>query len=342
MTNNVVCMNRETICPRQSIRVEYNPGDVTPQMQFQWNTGESTPYLDIYENGNYRLQVIPGPGQCAIYDEVDIKILEPTVGVHEPNKILCEGTSIILKPDVVPTDPLTPLFYNWDDGASYAPEIEVQYGGTHKLVTSYETTQRDICKDSVIFNVIHTENPHVKEIGEITTSELPYLIDMEHYISSPDNYSYIWTNEAGEVISETAQASLEAEGNYVSNTTEKTTNCHSKTTAILVFTPPEEEIVGSFFIPNILSPFDSDENNSSLRVYGEYLSSDNFSFEIFNRWGQIVFSTTDLNSATKVGWTGNKNNSGDILQSGSYTYSLNGQYTDGSKFSTIGSVTLLR
>ncbi|MGY6562799.1 MAG: PKD domain-containing protein [Luteibaculaceae bacterium] len=60
-----------------------------------------------------------------------------------------------------------------------------------------------------------------------------------------------------------------------------------------------------------------------------------YSLEIFNRWGERIFSTRELNR----GWDGYHN--GKLAQQGAYVYKIKVQFSDGSSVDKIGDVTLL-
>ena len=42
-------------------------------------------------------------------------------------------------------------------------------------------------------------------------------------------------------------------------------------------------------------------------MYGNGINEDNFNFTIYNRWGEIVFQTTDVNEMLTSGWDGTSN-----------------------------------
>ena len=341
---SAIALEKETICSKGSIKVEYNPAYVTSKHGFIWNTGETTPYLNITTPGIYTLKVIPDT-ECPIYDEVEIKSLDPKVNPGELDKILCEGSQITLKPVSVPQSPEATLYYNWQNGLSNEKQLLVNSPGDYKLVTSYKTTQNKICKDSVKYVVVHSENPVIDEIPELTAAEYPFKIDAAEYVSEPAHFNFLWTDGENKTIGSEQVVYVEHEGDFKLKATQKSTFCFStkssKVSNIPPVVPPIEKIV-EIYIPNVIAPNESDENNQTLRVYSKSLAPENFTFEVFNRWGETVYSTTNIEEAQNVGWNGSKNNSGDLLSQGSYTYKAAGQYTNGQPFDKIGSVTLVR
>jgi len=86
------------------------------------------------------------------------------------------------------------------------------------------------------------------------------------------------------------------------------------------------------YVPNSFMP---SGYNTVFKPLGEIVISKTYYFAIYNRWGQMVFETTDVNQ----GWDGRLK--GEYVQSGAYIYYLridNG-YED--PFEKIGTVTLI-
>lgn len=343
--SSVIALDKETICTQSTMRVEYNPAYVTSQHSFKWNTGDDTPYLNITTNGVYNLTVTTGAGQCPIFDEVEIKVLNPKVAAGALNRILCEGSQINLKPTSVPQNSEATLAYNWQNGLGNNNSLQVNTQGNYKLVTSYTTTQNKVCKDSVLYIVTEKENPTISTIPELTASKFPFEINAGKYISTPADFNYVWSTPSNQTVSTQQITSVNEKGEYNLKVTNKTTACSSTATAKVNFVPPLpppiEEVV-EIYIPNVIAPNESDEDNQTLRVYSESLAAENFLFEIYNRWGELVYSTTAIEEAQHIGWNGSKNNSGDLLNQGTYSYKVKGQYTNGIPFDKVGSVTLVR
>ncbi len=67
-------------------------------------------------------------------------------------------------------------------------------------------------------------------------------------------------------------------------------------------------------LPNILTP-NGDGENDTFRPYPEPRFVDKIEFKVFNRWGERVFFTDDIN----LNWDGN-NNEGTELVDGVYYY----------------------
>lgn len=87
------------------------------------------------------------------------------------------------------------------------------------------------------------------------------------------------------------------------------------------------------FIPSAFSP-NGDGVNDILYVRGRCLK--NFTLQIFNRWGELVFETSDKN----IGWDGTQN--GQALNTSVFVYKLEGTTYDNKHYIQKGHITLLR
>ena len=96
-------------------------------------------------------------------------------------------------------------------------------------------------------------------------------------------------------------------------------------------------ICGDIFVPTIFSPNGiGPQENNKLWVYGKASCIQRFSFQIFDRWGEMVFESTDI----QTGWDGNFRER--PMQSGNYVYKLSMQWYDDTIYNASGSLTLVR
>lgn len=90
---------------------------------------------------------------------------------------------------------------------------------------------------------------------------------------------------------------------------------------------------GEMFVPNAFSP-NADLVNDVLYVRGKCLA--NFTFQIFNRWGEKVFESSNQLS----GWDGTFN--GEPMNTGVFVYRLQGTTLNNEAFNMKGNITLIR
>ena len=87
------------------------------------------------------------------------------------------------------------------------------------------------------------------------------------------------------------------------------------------------------FIPNAFTP-NGDGNNDVFQIYGEDIKT--ISMKVFNRWGELVYSTTN----SLAGWDGTYK--GIVQMPAVFTYEATITYLDDTQESKNGSITLVR
>jgi gliding motility-associated-like protein len=95
----------------------------------------------------------------------------------------------------------------------------------------------------------------------------------------------------------------------------------------------------TFYVPNAFTP-NGDGKNEIFIPYGNpnCISADDYSMYIYDRWGKLMFTTTDINQ----GWNGRMNNEGDLttVVTGIYTYVIFVKDTENIKHVYKGIVTV--
>ena len=97
------------------------------------------------------------------------------------------------------------------------------------------------------------------------------------------------------------------------------------------------EVHYRIYAPTAFSP-NGDNINDEFHVFGLGTDLREFELTIFNRWGQIVFNSNDVNDY----WNGKLNNTGEILPVDVYTWQAVISYSTGEKITDNGNVSLLR
>jgi len=89
------------------------------------------------------------------------------------------------------------------------------------------------------------------------------------------------------------------------------------------------------YIPNAFAP--SGTYNTEFKPILTFTNPSTYLFRVFNRWGEIVFETRDVEQA----WNGRYNNSGKFILGGVYFYVLKFNSVEGIQFSKNGTVTIV-
>ncbi len=95
----------------------------------------------------------------------------------------------------------------------------------------------------------------------------------------------------------------------------------------------------NIYIPTSFSPNFDGLNDRFHPVFSQYgLDARSFEMEIFDRWGHLIYRTTDFSK----GWDGSVGNKGEPLQEGVYIYKIRYKDMDGNAYSKMGHVSLLK
>jgi gliding motility-associated-like protein len=98
-------------------------------------------------------------------------------------------------------------------------------------------------------------------------------------------------------------------------------------------------LVGRCYNPAIANTFtpNGDGENDNLRILNTHKLKSVESFEIFNRWGEKIFSSNDIHNTT---WDGTYH--GVMQEIGTYVYILQATCLTDEKISLKGTVELIR
>ncbi len=93
----------------------------------------------------------------------------------------------------------------------------------------------------------------------------------------------------------------------------------------------------TYFLPNAFSP-NGDGVNDTFHGKGNTNGMLNFELQIFDRWGEVLFSSTD----PYFEWNGNHAQNQALISKGVYVFQLTYITRRGEKFQEKGYITLIR
>ncbi len=241
---------------------------------YQWSNGSSAQQTTLHSSGDYKVIGTTIEG-CKSYDT--IKILNvyalPQVKLNK-DSILCVGSQGDL--DAGPGY----ANYLWNTGAN-AQHITVNAIGNYRVTV----TDSNGCKNS--------DSTSIKLLAAIPAEFLSGNDSVCVYgdltIASLKNFkTYLWSNgHTGKSLTVTQP------GRYILEVSDQN-NCVGKDT-VAIF---GKQCLQGFFIPTAFTPNDDGLNDVFLpKIFGNLK---NYQFRIYNRYGQLVFSTANINT----GWTG--------------------------------------
>jgi gliding motility-associated-like protein len=276
----------------------------TPGANYNWQNGSSNATFSVSTSGMYWVQV--SVGTCVAGDTINV-VVNPIPSVDLGNdSILCQGNTVLLDATTAGAT------YLWQN-ASTNPTFNANSNGTYWVVVTANSCSAG---DSIVltFNPV----PSVS-LGADTT-----ICDGDVILLSVANPggTYLWQDASTSSAFTVSQPGI-----------------YSVTVSVGGCSNSDAMIVGSgdcsivLYIPNVFTPNGDGENDI---LYARGLGVQEFEFYIYDRWGERVFRTTDLNE----GWDGTFR--GKECDKGVFVYFVKVKYIDGNEEKRKGNITLLR
>lgn len=280
----------------------------------------------------YYITATNGWPLCDIVDSVQVLFVDGAVDVMDDTTI-CPGSNVFLHAEnLVPSVNMT---FDWSPNSALVTESgNIAVGAPDSTMYFYVTATTDLgCSftDSVLVTIVDfdpsilyaTANPDtIPEGGSTVLQAFPQT-----------GYTYFWS-PAFDLDNPTGQ-STNATGIDQTTTFDVIVakgSCSAKTQVTVV---TYEFICGDVYIyvPNAFSP-NGDNVNDKMYVRG--LNLEEIDFKIFDRWGELVFETTDQS----IGWDGTFK--GEKVDPDVYVYHLRVTCFDGQENLIKGNITLMR
>ncbi|QRR02961.1 PKD domain-containing protein [Dyadobacter sandarakinus] len=266
--------------------------------------------------GRYIAVAFNGPkGECYSADTIEITLRKPPAFTLGADTTLCRDSSIVL---TVSSDRW--IEFNWSTGET-TRDITVGQAGTYSVTVK----DRNDCFNADTLTVGERPSPVLNLIPE-------------YVICIPDGQSVILdANGQGLLKYEwepsgdtTRTITVNTEGTYTVVATNAEGCVSEKSTQVVDRCEPR------FFIPDAFTP-DGEGNNEVLEIFGAYYT--NFSMRIYNRWGEVIYATNNIEDRWDGTYKGLK------VQPGSYPYVLSYEglyYPERAPIVKRGSVMVIR
>lgn len=316
---------RET-CNQHNGAIEITFSGGTAPYEYQWNSGSGSSGNNITQlaSGYYFVTVTDQYG-CTDTTSVEIGGVDFTASVLEVTPSYCEqndGTvTLSLTGDVEnPHIDWGPVLHH---NHLYAYQLS---GGSYTVyVEDYG------CVDTVTFEIEEIPKPVAcfehEPNNELMVNQLIYFFNC-----STDGESYEWKLGDG-----SSYVGYDAQHRYLSTGIYKVTLVTTNQYACVDSSSVNILISGEItvFIPNSFTPNHDGVNDVFIPIFSS-VSETGYQLSIFNRWGEIIFQTTNPSD----GWDGTHQNK--AVPSGTYSYLLYFQNDNGKGFKRTGSINLIR
>ncbi len=276
-------------------------------LNFIWNDGSTDSSFTVNSPGLYWVEVTSG--NCIARDSIQITFQEPQVDFTGTINGCTPVTAIFTA-----TSQDSINIWEWDFGngnsgtginsiQTYSTEGNYSVSLTVTDIQGCSTTET---KDDFII-VYPTPSANIEyspSVGILAHTDVDFWTDLTN------NENAIWVfNEVDYFTSDFISYHFSNEGNYtVQLSIENEFGCTDSTEIIIEVTSPS-----TIYLPNSFTP-DGDEYNNIFKAEGEGITS--FQMQIFNRWGELLFESYDMNT----GWDGTYH--GRIVEQGTYIWKL--------------------
>ncbi|MDO9187760.1 MAG: PKD domain-containing protein [Bacteroidia bacterium] len=322
----------------------------TGTWNYSWDWDDSNisslqnPPSNIYATwGTYDITLIVNSTNCADTVSHSITIIPPLpiAGFTVPPYDGCEPEKICFVNTSQYSVSNTWEFGDGNTSNSQNPCYTYFNAGTFnvKLITTGPGGQTDIANSTVTIHPRPQANfsatPTLVHVPNTQANFLNFSIDADTYFwdfgdgntSEDENPNYAYS-EVGQY-----DVTLIATNQY---------GCIDTITKVKYI---RAELINGIVLPNAFTPnplgsnggvYDPTSYNNDVFFPFTVNGIDEYRLTIFNKWGEIIFDTTDL----KVGWDGLYR--GTLCQSDVYIWKVKGKYLDGTSYMQFGDVTLLR
>jgi gliding motility-associated-like protein len=273
-----------TICHYESVELSVNNN--TPDLQYNWSTGDTTSSIIVSEEGQYTISI---KNLCEKVSDFIVVNKIPEIEFELGNDTtLCPNESILLNPQLNQGE------YSWQDNSSdFTYTIASQ--GIYWLTVSNDCESISDTIDVKIYDQLNLD------LGsDLKVCEFPITIS----VNNNNQVQYLWHDGSDK--------------NYISIEDSSTVwvnvfnECESLFDTISV-----EQFCGcKLYIPSAFTP-----NKDQINEYFDIIETPNcilhnYELTIYNRWGQQVFQSEDISKS----WDGKYKNQ--IVQDGIYLYSV--------------------
>lgn len=278
----------------------------------------------------YYITATNGWPLCDITDSVQVFFVDGAVEVMDDTTI-CYGQDVFLHAEnLVPSVNMT---FNWSPDSALTTETgNTATASPNSSMCFFLTATTDlgcVFYDTVCVNVVDIAGAGVYATATPDTIPEGGSSVLQAF---PAGYSYIWDppTNLSNPTGQTTTATVDETSTYEVTIFEG--SCSVKT-SVTIYT--REFVCGDVYIyvPNAFSP-NGDNVNDVLYVRGENLMEINL--KIFDRWGELVFETTDQS----IGWDGTFK--GKKLDPDVYVYHLTVKCVDQQENLIKGNITLMR
>ena len=313
------------------------PAGGTAPYSYLWNTGDTTISIDSLATGDFSAQIVDTLG-C--FTSIDIFLAEPPELQISLDVDTLSGCSPFVVQFTNTSNATANCEWDFGNGNTYTGCENVfnvyEEGGIYSVaLTAYDENG---CFNDVIYNdfitVYQTPTAHMNIDPTVLYPDLPTT-----YISNESigGDAFVWNmgdtplDFMGFEPGVYTYSPNVADTFYISLLAITDEGCVDSTQGFVAFFNDP-----FLYAPNSFTPDGNIVNDSWFPVFSSPEYVKRYNLDIYNRWGERIFETTDLNQ----GWDGTYQ--GSPVQDGTYTWKINFRWYDQRAFELTGHITLIK
>ncbi len=258
---------------------------------------------------------------CKSYDSLLIRVEKPLVASTQSPFVVCEGIPVQLHASGGP-------FFSWSPSAGLNDTTTNDPFALPDSTTFYVVKVFNDCFSDFATAEVDIHPLPVVDAGRDTTIWRDTYAELQGIASSA---TYFWTPstflENASVLNTNA-APTQTTWYYLFGVDQY--GCQNKDSVLVTVIPHTELLIPTGFSPN------GDGVNDEFKIVRSLNIDKLIEFDVFDRWGEKVFSTDNIN----LGWDGTRNGQASPL--GVYVWMVIAETKDHEKITRKGNVTLVR
>lgn len=251
--------------------------------------------------GNYVVTYEFTENGCTFTTTTNVEVLEnPTITLDD-TLFLCDGETWIVSASGADN-------FTWSDGLNQGDDVPGVIGVDTFTVVG---TNANGCSAEDTIIIVTTPNPVIDASATPIAGVPPLEVTFTNNSTGADDYTWSFGN--GNTTNDNSTELFEtysSEGVYQVVLTASTNyGCTNDTTFIITI----ENLPLNYDLPNVFTP-NGDNANDNFTINAQ--NAESLEIVILNRWGNVVFESTDVNFE----WNGNVQNDGNECVDGTYFY----------------------
>jgi gliding motility-associated-like protein len=335
-------VNIDSVCPNDPVLFNASiSGGTGEPYSFVFDGYYSNTILTIYPKETYMFRMSASDACQEIKDSIEIYTYPiPFLDFIADDYTGCLPKEIKFTSVSNPQDLIASYRWNFGDNDNNNLSIASSPSHTYDNKGDYDVTLEVRTTDGCFADTTKSDLIHVSPKPSLafspqpqTASILKPIVYFQNNSINADSLTYIW-NFGNDELSNlmNPEYTYSNIGNYEVELIGFTTYGCSDTIYKFVEIKPEVK----FYIPEAFTP-DGDGSNETFLPKGTNVVNRSYEMKVYDRWGEIVFETTDLYE----GWDG-KVNGNDYAKPGIYAYYIEFKDIFGISYERDGTLMLIR